>query len=209
MMSDVGLGWFDKIRRWIRRFFRPKKKRRPYPRILQRWDRDFTVVLQLERDTPGGIATYRITSLYGDCDYLVTLDYLPDLHGELVGEFDGIPIRMGHLDYPSNPATHRFAVFHLGRNGRGHPIGIWDVDLQGFCQNPSLRELAPKRAIRGVALRSLQITHSTKTPDMTWQSQMNRMNWLGSLKERICGELSNPNHNLKSCIILDSKEVEI
>jgi hypothetical protein len=168
-----------------------------------RWDRNFTVVLRLERNTPGGIATYRITSRYAECDYLITLDYLPNLLSELVGEFDGTPVRLGHFDYPSNPATHRFAVFRLGHDGSNRPIGIWDVDLQGFCQNFSLRELAPKRAVRGVALRCLQIVHCTKTPDMTWQSQMNRMNWLGSLKERIRGELSSPDHNLKACIILD------
>ncbi|NDJ20990.1 hypothetical protein GS682_04885 [Nostoc sp. B(2019)] len=195
--------WLSQLQRWIASFFRPKKKRRrSSPRVLMRWDRNFTVVLRIERNTPGGVATYRITSLYGDCSYLITLDYLPDMHSELVGEFNGTSIRLGHLDYPSNPATHRFAVFRLFADGSSRPIGIWDVDLEGSCQNSSLRELAPKRAVRGVALRSLQILHETVTPEKTWQAQMNRMDWLGSLQERIRGELSNPNHNLKTCIIL-------
>ncbi|PHJ69573.1 hypothetical protein [Nostoc linckia] len=200
--------WLQRLQRWIAELFRPKKKRRrASPRVLMRWDRNFTVVLRLERSTPGGIATYRITSRYADeCDFLITLDYLPELFSELVGEFDGTVVRLGHFDYPSNPATHRFAIFRLGHDGSNRPVGIWDVDLQGFCQNFSLRDLAPKRAVRGVALRSLQVVHSAKTPDMAWQSQMNRMDWLGSLEERIRGELSNSNHNLKACVILSTQQ---
>ncbi len=37
---------------------------------------------------------------------------------------------------------------------------------------------------------------------MSWQSQMDRMDWLGLLQERIRGELSNPNHNLRAMAVL-------
>ncbi|MFN6572416.1 hypothetical protein [Dendronalium sp. ChiSLP03b] len=194
--------WLERLRRWIKRFFRPKK-RRTAPTILKRWYGKHCAVLRLERNTPGGLSTYRITSLYGSYDYLVTLDNLRELHTELVGEFEGTPIRIPTLDYSHNTAiTHRFAVFRLGRDGSSQPIGIWDVDLQGFTANYSLREIAPKRALCGVALRSLSIIHSTKTPSLSWASQMDRMDWLGLLREKIRAELQNPNHNLKACIIL-------
>jgi hypothetical protein len=195
--------WLERLQLWIKKLFRPKRKRRAHPQILKRWHGKHCAVLRLERTTPGGIATYRITSLHGGCDYLITLDYLPDLLAEMVGEYNGTTIKLRHLDNPRSPATHRFAVFCLGRDGSSHPIGIWDCDLQGFTPNYSLRELAPRRAVAGVALRSLSIIHSTKTPSLTWESQMDRMDWLGLLEERIRGELSNSSHNLKSCVILE------
>lgn len=201
-VNDVQ-NWLEKLQRWIRSLFRPKKKRRTSPKILARWDRNFTVVLLLERNTPGGIATYRINSLYANCDYLITLDYLSGLHSELVGEFDGTPIRLGRIDYPRSPNTHRFAVFRIERNGNNRPICIYDVDLEGFRQNSSQRALAPKLATRDVALRSLQITHFTESesPNMTWEAQMSRMHWLGVLEERIRFRMDNPKHNLRTCVI--------
>ncbi|MBD2437354.1 hypothetical protein [Nostoc sp. FACHB-110] len=192
------MGWLEQLQRWIRRLFQPKRKRRAAPTILKRWYGQNCAVLRLERNTPGGIATYRITSIHGVCDYLITLDYLPDLHGEVVGEYDGTPIKLGSLDYKNYPASHRFAVFRLGRDGSSHPIGIWDVDLQGYGKSYALSELAPSRAVAGVALRCLQIINSDKTPSLSWQSQMDRMDWLGLLSDRIRQELSNPNHNLRA-----------
>ncbi len=192
------VGWLQQLRRWIRRLFRPTKKHASAPTILKRWYGKYCAVLRLERTTPGAIATYRITSVNGN-DYLITLDYLPDLYGEVLGEYNGEIIKLGSVDYQNYPTTHRFAVFCIRHNGTSLPIGIWDVDLQGgYTKSYALRELAPKRAVAGVALQTLQITGSTKTPAMTWQAQMERMDWLGLLTERIRGELSNPTHNLMS-----------
>ncbi|MCC5636292.1 hypothetical protein LC593_10570 [Nostoc sp. CHAB 5844] len=187
-------GWLTRIRRWIKRLFRPKKKHQS-PTILKRWYGKNCAVLRLERKTQGAQATYRITSIYG-CDYLITLDYLPDLHSEVLGEYGGEIIKLGSSDYPNHPASHRFAVFCVARNGVSVPVGIWDVDLQGYAKSYALSELAPQRATAGVALRCLQLANSSKSPAMTWLSQMERMNWLGLLEERIRGELSNPSHNL-------------
>ncbi|WP_138503402.1 hypothetical protein [Nostoc sp. PA-18-2419] len=155
--------------------------------------------MRLERSIKGGISTYRIVPLQGGFDYLITLDYLPDLHGEVLGEFQGTIIEIPANTYP---LTHRFAVWRVFPNGSSNPIGIWDVDLEGFCQNSSLRELAPRRAVAGVALVPLSLIASFKNPSLSWQNQMERVDWLGLLKQRIQGELQNPNHNLKACIIL-------
>ncbi|MBH8566743.1 hypothetical protein I8748_32105 [Nostoc sp. CENA67] len=193
------MGWLRQLQRWIRRLF-TKSRKQHAPTILKRWYGKNCAVLRLERTTAGGIATYRVVSIYGR-DYLITLDYLPDLHGEVVGEFNGIIIKLGSLDYPSNPATHRFAVFRLGSNGSSCPVGVWDVDLEGFTPKYSLRELAPRRAVAGVALQCLKIPNSSKTPSLSWESQMGRVDWLGLLEEKIRAELSNPNHSLRACVI--------
>ncbi|MBW4674692.1 MAG: hypothetical protein KME52_11880 [Desmonostoc geniculatum HA4340-LM1] len=198
--------WLKQLRRWARKLlFQPKRKRRLYPKILKRWDGRNCAVLRIERETSGEVATYRIVSIYGQFDYLITLDRLRELLWDLVGEFDGIPIRVPPMDYQINsPLTHRFAVFCIQRNGSIHPIGIWDVDLQGLgIRSSGLGEASPFRAVLGVALHTLRIPHEpNKSSSLTWDNQVERVDWLGLLKERIRQELQNPNHNLKACIIL-------
>ncbi|MHC5825351.1 MAG: hypothetical protein ACYT04_58255, partial [Nostoc sp.] len=87
--------WLQELQRWIRRLFQPPKKRRPTPKIIKAKYGKYCAVLRLERNTPGECSTYRITSLYGECDYLLTLDYLPDLLGDVVGKFEGTVIKLG------------------------------------------------------------------------------------------------------------------
>jgi len=197
------VAWLTRLRRWIRKLFRPASKQRTSPTIIKRWYGANCAVLRLERNTQGAVATYRIIPKQSSPDYLLTLDYLPELQAEMVGEFGGTAFRLRPLPYPHNAAlTHRFAVWEIYPNSSNRAIGVWDVDLQGATGNWSLRELAPKRAILGVALRPLQITNSSKTPDMTWLSQVDRLNWLGLLEEKIRQELSNPRHSIKACTIL-------
>lgn len=196
--------WLEQLQQWVRRLLRSRKKRRASSKILKRWDGKNCAVLRIQRDTSGEVATYRIISAYGQFDYLVTLDRLRELLWDFVGEFDGIPIRIPPVGYQINsPLTHRFAVFRIQRNGSIHPIGVWDVDLQGFgIGSSTLREAAPFRAVLGVALHALRIPHHNKSPSLSWDSQIERLDWLGLLKERIRQELQNPNHNLKACVIL-------
>lgn len=196
--------WLEQLRRWIKRLFRGKKPKRSHPTILKRWYGAYCAVLRLERNTPGAVGTYRIIPKSGTPDYLLTLDYLPELQAELVGKFNGTAFRLRPLNHPHNHAlTHRFAVWEVYPNSNTFPIGIWDVDLEGYAAS-TLAMLAPKRAICGVALRPLQIIDSTKTIDMSWASQMTRVNWLGLLEEKIRGELSNANHNLKAYAIQEN-----
>lgn len=197
------MAWFTRLRRWIKRLFRQQSKQRQSPTIIKRWDGVNCSILRLERKTQGAIATYRIVPREGTIHRLLTLDYLPELQAEMVGEFNGTTFRLRpHYDPHNDVVTHRFAVWEIyPTNTRA--IGIWDVDLQGLGGNWSLRELAPKRAILGVALRPLQVINSHKTPDMSWASQMARIDWLGLLEERAREELNNPHHSLKACTILE------
>ncbi|MEH1777161.1 hypothetical protein [Nostoc sp.] len=199
--------WLTKLQRWIKQLFKPKKKRRSSPKIIKRWYGKDCAVLRIERTTPGGLSTYRITSIYGECDFLVTLDYLPDLLAEMAGEFNGTSFRLRSHDNQYNSAlTHRFAVWRVWRNGGSAPIGVWDVDLEGFTQSFALRQLAPRRAVAGVALAPLSLIHVQKNPKLSWQNQMEYVDWLLLLEQRIRGELSNPHHNLKAINILQNSE---
>ncbi|MEH2393868.1 MAG: hypothetical protein V7K21_20115 [Nostoc sp.] len=193
--------WLQQLQRWIRQLFKPKKKRRTSPKIIKRWYGKYCAILRIERTTPGGLATYRITSPHGSCDYLVTLDYLPDLHGEVFGKFQGTTIK---IRANSSPHTHRFAVWRVFPNGNSTPINVWDVDLEGFTQSFAMRELAPRRACAGVASLALLVVHENENPLLNWQSQMECINWLFFLEKRIREELSNPNHNLKASAVIHS-----
>ncbi|MFK0731386.1 MAG: hypothetical protein ACFKPT_02755 [Gloeotrichia echinulata GP01] len=197
------MGWIEKLQRWITQLFKGKKKRRTSPKIIKRWYGKYCAVLRIERNTPGGLSTYRITSIHGECDYLITLDYLPELLAEMAGEFNGTSFRLRSHDNKYNSAlTHRFAVWRIFRNGDSSPVGIWDCDLQGFIQSFALRELAPRRAVAGVALAPLSLIHISNNPKLSWQNQMEHIDWLLLLERRIKGELSNPHHNLKAYMIL-------
>lgn len=186
------MNWIEQLFRWIEKLFWEKEKKCYTPAILNEQRGKYCTVYQIERSTPGAVATYRIVSTYGDRDYLLTLDYLPDVHGEIVGG-----IKLGSYDYKSHPCTHRFGVFALLRNGAKQPVGVWDVDLQGFGQNYNLAQIAPWRAFTGVAWRSLQLEHDDKTPSSSWDAQMREMLWLGVLEQRIRLELGNQKHCLR------------
>lgn len=196
--------WLKWLQQWIAGLFQPKKKRRIYPKIIKQWYGKDCAVLRIERDTPGERATYRITSIHGQCDYLVTLDYLREFHTELVGVFQGTPIRIPTMEYQRNSVlTHRFAVWRLWRNGTSDPLGIWDVDLEGNAQRgANFAELASRNAVKMVALSPLVLEH-VQIPFLHWEAQMERIDWLVLLEERIRKELSNENHNLKACVILN------
>lgn len=195
--------WLTKLRRWIKQLFKPKKKRRTYPKILKQWYGTDCSVLRIERDTPGERATYRIVSIHGQCDYLITLDYLREFHTELVGTFQGTAIRIPTMEYQRNSLlTHRFAVWRVWRNGASDPLGIWDVDLEGNSQRgANFAELASRSAVKMVALSALALGHVPQIPFLHWETQMERIDWLALLEKNIREQLSNPHHNLKACVI--------
>ncbi|QKQ75663.1 hypothetical protein [Nostoc sp. TCL240-02] len=196
--------WLVKLQHWIKQLFRPKKKPRTYPKIIKRWDGTDCSVLRIERDTSGEKATYRIVSVHGQCDYLITLDYLRELHTELVGTFQGTPIRISTMEYQRNSVlTHRFAVWRVWRNGVSDPLGIWDVDLEGNSQRgANFAELASRNAVKMVALSALVLGHVPQIPFLHWEAQMERIDWLALLEEKIREQLSNDLHNLRACAIL-------
>jgi hypothetical protein len=181
--------WFERIRRWLKRLFGLQPKTRPS--ILKRWYGKNCATTWLERDTPGSLATYRITPRKGDCEYLITLDWLPDIR-----KLDRTLQHRRPFFYKSDVLLYRFGVFQVFPQGSSKPIGIWDVDLHSGGITYSLQALAPKRAVAALALHLLAIPHNP--PHTIWSEQMERMNWLGLLEIKARAELKNPRHALKA-----------
>lgn len=182
--------WLKRVRRWLKQLLGLQSK--PRPSILKRWYGQDCAVSRLERDTPGSLATYRITPRRGDWEYVLTLDWLPDIR-----KLDRTLERRRRFDLKNYVLLHRFSVFQVFSNGFLKAVGIWDVDLlPSGSASYSLHELAPKRAITALALHLLTIPHNP--PVQTWSEQMARMNWLGLLEEKARSELRNPRHALKA-----------
>jgi hypothetical protein len=162
--------WLQRIRRWLKGLFNLRSK--PRSQILKRWYSPSCAVSWLERNTPGSLATYRITPRYGDCEYLVTLDWIPDIR-----RFDRTLERRRPGAFKSDVLLHRFGVFCIFPDGSSKPVGIWDVDLHSGGLSYSLQELAPKRAVVQVvllidALRSPIYTPTTSRVVASIASQM-------------------------------------
>lgn len=141
-------------------------------------------VLQLARDTPGAIATYRIVSKLSGSAYLLTLDLLTNVNSDVVGKFNGVAFKLRSSAYSRSSApTHRFAVFKVGVSGNAVILHAWDVDLQGSAS--SIRgEKAATRAIAATALFPLLITDP-----LAWEWQMQNIDWLELLQQNIRAEL--------------------
>ena len=204
--------WFLELKRWIKKLLKKKKKKQTTStQIIERWRNKDCIVLQIERDTSGAITTYRanrLNAFSGGYDYLITLDYLPELQidlgleTQLATEYK-VPFR---LRLRSNSQTHRFAVFRIWRNGSIHCIKAWDVDLEGLSASPSIQKRAPHQAVRYVVMSILDIFHDPNIPN-SWQFQIEDIDWLFLLRNRIREELSNPQHNLHEVIVFPGVEI--
>jgi hypothetical protein len=177
--------WLQRIRRWLKRLFNLRSK--PRSQILKRWYSPSCAVFWLERDTPGSLATYRITPRRGDCEYLITLDFVPDIR-----KLDRTLERRRPFDGKFDVLLYRFGVFQVFPNGSSKPLGIWDVDLHSGGVSYSLQELAPKRAVAQVAYALLVIS------SQSWSEQVLALDWLEILEIKARAELRNPRHALKA-----------
>lgn len=78
--------------------------------------------------------------------------------------------------------THRFTVSRIFNGGAISFIGIWDVCIGDGSIN---QEKYAARILKNTAYRILAVSHYTnKTEDMTWQGQVNRINWIGLLEQQ-------------------------
>jgi hypothetical protein len=148
--------WFDSIIRWVQKKLgrkRPSKR----PRVIKRHYSNSCAILELQRGIPSSRATYRIIPVGEGCDYLVTLDSLQEIEGEMVGEFDNEAVFLRSHPHPTG-GTHRFAFWRIRRNGGStHCVGCWDMDLEFQGGSLAASTLAPKRIVDTAVLRLLKL----------------------------------------------------
>ncbi len=172
--------WLRTLRRWLRKW---RKRKSTPPRIIKRWYTKYGAVLQIERKTPGARATLRIVKPQ-ECDFLLVLDYLCELQGDIVGEFDGTIITLRSRYNAAIVQTHRFAVFCIAPSGVSRLVNAWDVDLEGISTSSARATLSAGRALLQLALASLR------------EKELSNFDWTGILEEKIRVELGSPNHRI-------------
>lgn len=175
MINNVFKQWLKILKRWWKRHhIRPQ-----HPKILKRWYFKKGAILQLERFTPGAKTTLRIIPTTGQ-QYLLTLDYLQEIEGDYLGEFDGAAILLRENTSSGRTQTHRFGIFKILPSGGNRLINAWDIDLEGYA-NGIRSQTAPGRALLQVAISQLKYE---------------QIDWLGTLEEKTRVELGAPYHNL-------------
>lgn len=193
--------WFLGLQQWLKSFKGKKKRRTATTKIIQSWNNKDCIIHQIERDVPGAIATYRINYFSG-YNYLITLDYLPELWSDLQLErqlTDEYSTSFRVRDR-TQMQTHRFAVSRLWSSGSFHIFKAWDVDLEGLSANFSIQKRAPRQAVKYVVLSALNIFHDPNLPS-SWQFSIEDIDWIFLLRNRIREELSSPQHNLHSVVV--------
>ncbi|MBD2489015.1 hypothetical protein [Aulosira sp. FACHB-615] len=178
------LRWLNLLVEWVQVRMRRRRKKRSKSYILKRHYSDDCAMLRIERETKGAIGTYRIIPKLGDWDYLLTLDSLREIEAELVGEFDGVPFLLrSRADWDAPPLSHRLAVFHLYRSGTIHCLGCWDINLE-VLGGGNAAAINPSRIFHTAALRILEIT---PTKVLSWQEQLEMLDWVGLVEEAAKG----------------------
>lgn len=215
--------WLSALQQWIKKVFKGKSKKKCFnpTKIIQSWNNKDCIVLQLERNIPGAIATYRINQFCAGrekYDYLITLDYLFEIQAvsraeiraqleleKQLGTKYNVKIRL--RDRTAVVQTHRFAVFRIWRDHSLHCIQAWDLDLEGFNTSYIRQQSAPKTAVRSVARSVLLVSRNLNVPN-DWQFQIEHIDWLFLLRNRIREGLSSPHHNLHEAIVFPVVEID-
>lgn len=183
--------WFKKIVAKIKIYLKPSAKKKPSVKYGF-----WCAIATIDRTT--GFA-YRIIPLpeCGSYQWIITLDELGNLGGANLPTTRNLSRKYQINNQISKTQTHRFGVFTSGADGRVIPRAVWDVDLVNGRRG-EFPKRAAKRAITEVAYTALRISHRPKkTYCMSWQGQIERMNWLGLLEEKIRWELGDSTHSLK------------
>lgn len=176
--------WLRILRRWLRKWRKPKSKS---PRIIKRWYTKYGAILQIERSTPGARATLRIVKPQSP-DYLLVLDYLCELQGDFIGEFNGTAITLRSRFNATITQTHRFAIFAIASSGVSRLVNAWDVDLEGFSAGPARVRLSAGRALLQLAFAGLR------------EKELSNFDWVGILEEKIRVELGSPSHRINATL---------
>lgn len=204
--------WLKGLQRWIKKVFRGKKKPHTPTKIIQSWNSGDCIVLQLDRNIPGAIATYRINQFCAGSekyDFLITLDYLSEIRADSANLKlkKQLPTKYNTKIRLRNALqTHRFAVFRIWRDHSLHCIKAWDVDLEGLNTNYRLCSIAPKKACESVARSALLVPCEFNFRD-EWQFQIDHIDWLFLLRNRIREGLEKPCHNLNEIIVFPRQKI--
>ena len=187
MKQENILTWFQWLRQWIRLTFRKRNTKKKPLIILERiYSKDeLTILLSVERNSPGAIATWYVLHKHNPShNLLITLDNLSAIrlflrqHRPVGRELSFL--ELSTLQEDTVMRTHRFSVQLITKLESSRTIfstiGTWDVDLQGNSFDPNAKAMT----ILGLVAR--EALNLPPIPGIPWRSRMIKFPWIESVE---------------------------
>lgn len=185
--QDNILTWFQWLRQWIRQTFRKRStKKKPLVVFERIYSKDeITILLSVERDSPGAIATwYLLNKNNPSHNLLITLDNIAAIrlflrkHRPVGRELSFL--ELSTLEEDTLIRTHRFSVQWIIKLQSSRTIfstiGTWDADLQGNSFDTNAKAMT----ILGLVVR--EALNLPPIPGVEWRSRMTKFPWTESVE---------------------------
>ncbi|MCA1995563.1 MAG: hypothetical protein LDL41_26465, partial [Coleofasciculus sp. S288] len=125
--------WNHIVKEWIDSLLKRSKERLPKSIVLSQWIGKGCILLQLERNTPGAVSTWRFNceGLH-EQSLLLTLDNIADLERHLQRanrQKNPADTTREVVNLPGRTSSHRIAVSLINSLKRTEFIGVWDANF--------------------------------------------------------------------------------
>lgn len=151
--------WTHILKEWIDALIERKKEQAPKPTILRRRPGKGCILLQLERNTPGSVSTWRFNcELLKERSLLLTLDNIVDLERHLKrAERQKNPANTEReiVYSPARVSSHRIGVSLVNPLKRTEFIGVWDANFIDRWATTHAEDYKAEQLIFYTALRVL------------------------------------------------------
>ena len=171
--------WIHILKEWTEALL--KKKREPLspkPKILSQRAGKGCILLQLERNTPGAVSTWRFNcELLKERSLLLTLDNIPDLERHLQRaerQRDPANTRREIVYSPTRVSSHRIGASLVNPLNRTEFIGVWDANFIDYWATTHAEDYKAERLLLYTALRVLS---SYETVPEFFESEIRSRQW--------------------------------
>ncbi|MGQ4646781.1 hypothetical protein [Lyngbya aestuarii] len=151
--------WNHLIKEWFDLVLRQKKGWLPKQTILNQRPGKGCILLQLERNTPGAISTWRFNcELLREQSLLLTLDNIVDLerHFQRANrQTDPTNTTREVVNLPTRLTSHRIGISLVYPLKRTEFIGVWDINLIDQWATVHAEDYKAEKIILYIALRVL------------------------------------------------------
>lgn len=149
--------WTHILKEWIEALLEKKKEQAAKPIILRRRSGQGCILLQMERNTPGAVSTWRFNcELLKERSLLLTLDNIVDLERHLKRterQKDPSNTTREKVYSPTRVSSHRIGVSLVYPLKRPEFIGVWDANLIDHWATTHAEDFKAERLILYTALR--------------------------------------------------------
>jgi hypothetical protein len=151
--------WIHIIKEWSESLARKKTEQSPKPTILRQRAGKGCILLQMERNTPGSVSTWRFNcELLKEQSLLLTLDNITDLERHLLrAERQKNPAntRRETVYSPTRASSHRIGISLVNSLKRTEFIGVWDANFIDHWATTHAEDYKAERLLLYTALRVL------------------------------------------------------